>query len=295
MAKPKKTALGGGVNALFQNKMVVEEVKKEVSDSVILINIADIEPGEGQPRKNFDKDKIQQLADSIKEHGIIQPIVVSKEENSYRIIAGERRWRAARVAGLKKIPAIEKNVSRKEVLELALIENIQREDLNPIEEAEAYQRLIEEYKLTQEKLSEVVGKSRPFITNKMRLLVLNKDVRMMIIKGELSEGHGRTLLSLNDKENQDIAAKIIVENGYSVRQTEALVKKLNNPKNIVDNEENSVSDKSFIEVRKIQNDLKNALGTKVKLMDNNGKGKIVIDYFSADERERLIQYLIEKK
>lgn len=294
MAKPKKTALGGGVNALFQNKTVIEEVKKEVSDSVILINITDIEPGEGQPRKNFDKDKIQQLADSIKEHGIIQPIVVSKEGSVYRIIAGERRWRAARVAGLKQIPAIEKTVSRKEVLELALIENIQREDLNPIEEAEAYQRLIDEYKLTQENLSMVVGKSRPFITNKMRLLVLEKEIRMMIIKGDLSEGHGRTLLSLNDKENQLVAAKLIVENGYSVRQTEELVKKLNNPKKADENEQTEV-DTSFIEIKKIQNDLKNALGTKVKLVDNKGKGKIVIDYFSADERERLIQYLIDKK
>jgi len=293
MAKPKKTALGGGVNALFQNKTVIEEVKKEVSDSVVLINITDIEPGEGQPRKNFDKEKIQQLADSIKEHGIIQPIVVSKEGSVYRIIAGERRWRAARVAGLKQIPAIEKTVSRKEVLELALIENIQREDLNPIEEAEAYQRLIDEYKLTQEKLSEVVGKSRPFITNKMRLLVLDKEVRMMIIKGELSEGHGRTLLSLNDKENQIAVANLIVENGYSVRQTEELVKKFNNPKKTEEKENNSY-DQSFVEIKKIQNDLKNALGTKVKLVDNNGKGKIVIDYFSADERERLIQYLIEK-
>lgn len=294
MAKPKKSALGGGVNALFQNKAVVEEVKKEVSNAVILLNITDIEPGEGQPRKNFDKEKIQQLADSIKEHGLIQPIVVSKEGSTYRIIAGERRWRAARVAGLKEIPAIEKDVSRREVLELALIENIQREDLNPIEEAEAYQRLIDEYKLTQEKLSEVVGKSRPFITNKMRLLLLDKDIRLMIIKGDLSEGHGRTLLGLTDKNNQITAAKAIVENGLSVRQTEDLVKKLNNPKQKGENEDNS-ADTTFVEVRKIQNDLKNALGTKVKLVDNNGKGKIVIDYFSADERERLIQYLIEKK
>lgn len=294
MAKPKKSALGGGVNALFQNKTVAEEVKKEVSNAVVLLNITDIEPGEGQPRKNFDKEKIQQLADSIKEHGLIQPIVVSKEGSSYRIIAGERRWRAARAAGLKEIPAIEKNVSRREVLELALIENIQREDLNPIEEAEAYQRLIDEYKLTQEKLSDVVGKSRPFITNKMRLLLLDKDVRLMIIKGDISEGHGRTLLGLNDKDNQISAAKIIVDNGLSVRQTEELVKKLNNPKKTEEKNDNS-ADTNFVEVRKIQNDLKNALGTKVKLVDNNGKGKIVIDYFSADERERLIQYLIEKK
>ena len=174
-----------------------------------------------------------------------------------------------------------------------MIENIQREDLNPIEEAEAYQRLIDEYKLTQEKLSEVVGKSRPFITNKMRLLLLNKELRLMIIKGDISEGHGRALLGLKDKENQSVAAKLIVEKGLSVRQTEELVKKLNNPK--TDDDKDSVSaDTSFVEIRKVQNDLKNALGTKVKLVDNNGKGKIVIDYYSADERERLIQYLIEK-
>ena len=293
MAKPKKSALGGGVNALFQNKTVVEEVKKEVENAVILINVTDIEPGEGQPRKHFDKEKIQQLADSIKEHGLIQPIVVSKEGSTYRIIAGERRWRAARVAGLKQIPAIEKTVSRREVLELALIENIQREDLNPIEEAEAYQRLIDEYKLTQEKLSEIVGKSRPFITNKMRLLLLDKSVRKMIINGELSEGHGRTLLGLESKDNQIVAAKMIVEKCLSVRQTEELVKKLNNPKSS-DESDAVPADNKIIEVRKVQNDLKNALGTKVKLVDNNGKGKIVIDYYSAEERERLIQYLIEK-
>lgn len=292
MAKPKKSALGGGVNALFQNKTVVEEVKKEVENAVILINVTDIEPGEGQPRKTFDKDKIQQLADSIKEHGLIQPIVVSKEGSTYRIIAGERRWRAARVAGLKQIPAIEKTVSRREVLELALIENIQREDLNPIEEAEAYQRLIDEYKLTQENLSAIVGKSRPFITNKMRLLLLDKAVRKMIINGEISEGHGRSLLALENKDNQIVAAKMIVEKGLSVRQTEELVKKLNNSKTAEDDVVNP--DTKSIEVRKVQNDLKNALGTKVKLVDNNGKGKIVIDYYSAEERERLIQYLIEK-
>ena len=295
MAKEKKSALGGGVNALFQNKIVTEN---EISDSVIMINITDIEPGEGQPRKSFDKEKIEQLAESIKEHGVIQPIIVSKDGDIYKIIAGERRWRAARVAGMKKIPAIEKTVSKKEILEMALIENIQREDLNPIEEAEAYQRLIKEYDMTQENLSTIVGKSRPFITNKMRLLLLDEKIRTMVIAGQISEGHARAILGLENNDNQIMVAELIIENSFNVRQTEDIVKKINTGKYNHNNKEKNKEEENsdlFIEIRKIQNDLKNVLGTKVKLVDNNGKGKIVIDYFSADERERLIKYLMNNK
>jgi ParB family chromosome partitioning protein len=252
-----------------------------------------VEPGDGQPRKSFDKEKIEQLAESIKEHGIIQPIIVSKHGNTYKIIAGERRWRAARVAGLKKVPVIEKEVTDRQILEMALIENIQREDLNPIEEAEAYSRLISEYKMTQEELSKVVSKSRSAVANTMRLLGLSKSVRAMVISGELSEGHARCLLAIEEAEKQAEAAKIIIDNGYNVRQTENFIKQLKKKAEQGEKEEKdaNISDSFKIAVEDVQNKLKSSLGTKVKLVDKGGKGKIVIDYFSAEERERLIKYL----
>ena len=181
MAKEKKSGLGGGLNALFSADSVAAvttaPAQNEGGNSVFEVNINSVEPGDGQPRKSFDKEKIEQLAESIKEHGIIQPIIVSKSGKSYKIIAGERRWRAARVAGLKKVPVIEKEVTDRQILEMALIENIQREDLNPIEEAEAYSRLLSEYNMTQEELSKVVSKSRSAVANTMRILGLSKNVR----------------------------------------------------------------------------------------------------------------------
>ena len=297
MAKEKKSGLGGGLNALFSADSVAAVItaptQKEGGNAVFEVNINNVEPGDGQPRKSFDKEKIEQLAESIKEHGIIQPIIVSKHGNTYKIIAGERRWRAARVAGLKKVPVIEKEVTDRQILEMALIENIQREDLNPIEEAEAYSRLISEYKMTQEELSKVVSKSRSAVANTMRLLGLSKSVRAMVISGELSEGHARCLLAIEEAEKQAEAAKIIIDNGYNVRQTENFIKQLKKKAEQGEKEEKdaNISDSFKIAVEDVQNRLKSSLGTKVKLVDKGGKGKIVIDYFSAEERERLIKYL----
>ena len=300
MAKTKKSGLGGGLNALFSQDSVAAvttaPVQNEGVNSVFEVNINSVEPGDGQPRKSFDKEKIEQLAESIKEHGIIQPIIVSKSGNSYKIIAGERRWRAARVAGLKKVPVIEKEVTDRQILEMALIENIQREDLNPIEEAEAYSRLVSEYNMTQEDLSKVVSKSRSAVANTMRLLGLSKNVRAMVISGELSEGHARCLLSVEDAEKQLQAAKIIIENGYNVRQTENFIKQLKKKSENAEKDEQKekISDSFKIAVEEVQNRLKSSLGTKVKLMDKGGKGKIVIDYYSAEERERLIKFLTKE-
>ena len=300
MAKTKKSGLGGGLNALFSQDSVAAvttaPVQNEGVNAVFEVNINSVEPGDGQPRKSFDKEKIEQLAESIKEHGIIQPIIVSKSGNSYKIIAGERRWRAARVAGLKKVPVIEKEVTDRQILEMALIENIQREDLNPIEEAEAYSRLLSEYNMTQEELSKVVSKSRSAVANTMRLLGLSKNVRAMVISGELSEGHARCLLSVEDAEKQLQAAKIIIENGYNVRQTENFIKQLKKKSENAEKDEQKekISDSFKIAVEDVQNRLKSSLGTKVKLMDKGGKGKIVIDYYSAEERERLIKFLTKE-
>ena len=300
MAITKKSGLGGGLNALFSQDSVAAvttaPVQNEGVNSVFEVNINSVEPGDGQPRKSFDKEKIEQLAESIKEHGIIQPIIVSKSGNSYKIIAGERRWRAARVAGLKKVPVIEKEVTDRQILEMALIENIQREDLNPIEEAEAYSRLVSEYNMTQEELSKVVSKSRSAVANTMRLLGLSKNVRAMVISGELSEGHARCLLSVEDAEKQLQAAKIIIENGYNVRQTENFIKQLKKKSESAEKDEQKekISDSFKIAVEDVQNRLKSSLGTKVKLMDKGGKGKIVIDYYSAEERERLIKFLTKE-
>lgn len=296
MAKEKKTGLGGGLNALFQTSNL--DIPDERAENAVLeLNINDIEPGDGQPRKSFDKEKIEQLAASIQEHGLIQPIIVSKSGKIYKIIAGERRWRAARLAGLKKIPAIEKSVSNRQILEMALIENIQREDLNPIEEAEAYSRLMSEYNMTQEGLAQVVSKSRSAVANTMRLLGLCEKVRALVISGELSEGHARCLLTLEDAGKQEKAAHIIIENKYSVRETEKFVKNFDKFQEKMDKsgKQEDFSDAHSLAVKEIQNKLKSALGTKVSLVDREGKGKIVIDYFSAEERERLIQYLMKDK
>lgn len=302
MAREKKSGLGGGLNALFQSdtaeivSSVTEPQKGE--KTVFEVSINSVEPGDGQPRKTFDKDKIEQLAESVKEHGIIQPIIVNKKGRVYKIIAGERRWRAARVAGLKKVPVIEKEVTDRQILEMALIENIQREDLNPIEEAEAYSRLISEYKMTQEELAKVVSKSRSAVANTMRLLGLSEKVREMLISGELSEGHARCLLSVTDAKMQEQAAKAIVESGYNVRKAENFVKLLKKKEEQEKNnseKEDNITDEYKIAVNDVQNKLKVALGTKVKLADNGGKGKIVIEYYSADERERLIGLLTKKK
>lgn len=291
----KKSGLGAGVGALFNGSTLddISSISEAKENSIIEININDIEPGMGQPRTNFDKEKIEQLAESIKEHGIIQPLIVRKEGKVYRIIAGERRWRAARVAGLKKVPVIEKEATDREVIEMALIENIQREDLNPLEEALAYERLINEYELTQEELSKIVSKSRPLITNKMRLLDLPDEVKTMVTTGEIAEGHARTLLGLKDKDVIKSAAKDVANGGLSVRQTEELVKKLNAPGKVAGGETPKAT-LHDIAVKEMENKLKSKFKAKVSLTDKNGKGKIAITFTSSEERERILAMLLDE-
>ena len=291
----KRSALGKGLGALLQDSS--NAAPAETGNSIIEIDINQIEPGMGQPRKVFDQEKIQALAESIKEHGIIQPIVVKKEGLVYRIIAGERRWRAARVAGLTKVPVIEREASNQQIVEMALIENIQREDLNPIEEANAYARLIQEYKMTQEKLSSIVGKSRSNIANMLRLLNFSEPVQEMLSTGEITIGQARPILALAE-ENHASVAQIIVEKGMNARQAEAYVKKIveSSKKGAAEPTEDPEKEIFYQrEIEYIQQRLRTALGTKVKLDDRQGKGKIVIEYYSKDERERLLEFLTEKK
>lgn len=286
----KRAGLGKGLGALITENTTYDE-----KNSVIEVDINKIEPGVGQPRKNFDREKIEALAESIKEHGIIQPLIVTKENDLYYIIAGERRWRAARVAGIKKVPVIEREASTKEVVELALIENIQREDLNPVEEAEAYNKLIKDYSMTQEQVATIVGKSRPAVANMLRLLNLSKEVRNMLISGEISVGQARPLLAIEKAKEQNEVAKYIVKAELNARQIEQYVKKyLNKKEKNVEKEKINVDAVNKQEIKYVQDKLRASLGTKVTLNDKNGKGKITIEYYSKEERERLIDFLSEK-
>jgi ParB family chromosome partitioning protein len=280
----KRGGLGRGLNAL------INEAEIGGSNSVKEININEIEPNDKQPRKHFDQEKIEQLAASIKEHGIIQPLIVKNEKGYYKIIAGERRWRAARVAGLKTVPVIERDTTPREEMELALIENIQREDLNPIEESEAYEQLMSEYNLTQEKLSEVIGKSRPAIANALRLLSIADEIKKYVIDGELSAGHARALLSCEEKAQQIRFTEKIIEEQLSVRETEELIRNYNLAKKAVVKKFEKDAD-----IETILDKLRQSLKTKVKLVDRKGKGKIEIEYYSVEQREKLIDYLISNK
>ena len=275
----------GGTNNKSESKPVVKEVVKEVIKEVkvpadTILKLSDIEPNRDQPRKKFDKEALEELADSIKQYGLIQPIVVQKKEDYYEIIAGERRWRAAKLAKLKEVPVIIKEYTPQEVMEIALIENIQRKDLNPIEEALAYKALIDEYHLKQDELAKRVSKSRTAITNSMRLLKLEEQVQQMLINDEISMGHARALLSLEHNELQIDAAKTIVERGLSVRDTEKLVKSILNPKQSklpIPSSEDAVYDK-------LSEHLKDVMGTKVTINHKKGgKGKIEIEYYSKEE------------
>ena len=303
----KRKGLGKGINNLIpetdvirstpkkktEKKEVVKEVVKEVIKEVkvpvpgdTMMKISDIEPNREQPRKNFDKEALQELADSIKQFGIIQPIVVQKKDDYYEIIAGERRWRAAKLAKLKEVPVIIKEYSDREVMEIALIENIQRKDLNPIEEALAYKSLIDEYSLKQEELANRVSKSRTAIANSMRLLKLTDSVQNMLINDEIYMGHARALLTLEQEDLQIEAAKTIVSKGLSVRDTEKLVKSILNPKQVklpIPSAEAAIYDA-------IANKLREKMGTKVSINHKkNGKGKIEIEYYSQEELERLLE------
>lgn len=286
-----KKGLGKGLNSLF-NEEDIEEVTSDITKSsegdIKKVRMSLIEPNKKQPRHHFDEEKITALADSIKEHGLIQPIIITPSDNNmYKIVAGERRWRAAKKANLKEIPAVIRKYSEEQVAEIALIENLQRENLNPIEEAIGYNLLMDEFNLTQELISQRVGKSRSAIANSLRLLSLEDEIQKMLILGTLTSGHARAILSLDDKELRIALSKRIIEDNLNVRQAEALAKQLQKKKPQKKNSEKTAYD---IEIEKIQNTLSSAMGTKVKINHTAKKGKIEIEYYGNDDLERVLGF-----
>ena len=282
----KKFGLGKGLGALIPEDNIKE---KNIKDSgIIKIKIKDIKVNEKQPRKFFDDNKLQELAESVKEHGIIQPLILKEEEKGYSIIAGERRYRAAKIAELTEVPSVIMNISNEKLLQVSLIENIQREDLNPIEEAIAYERLLKEFSLTQEELSKTMGKSRASITNTMRLLKLDNRVKDYIIEGVISEGHGRAILPLENDAQYEMAQKII-DNSLSVRETEKLVKKIIN--NVVEEKESKRRKPLNPYYKDVRDRLQDHFGTKVNLNSNKNKGKIEIEYYSEEDLQRILDII----
>lgn len=298
----KKRGLGNGLNNLIPGGDDIEETKTEpriverVVEKIVekkaetMVKLVDIEPNKEQPRNNFNEDALLELADSIKQFGIIQPLVVQKKDKYYKIIAGERRWRAAKIAGIKEVPVIIKDYSDEEIMEIALIENIQREDLNPIEEAQAYRRLLQEYNLKQDEIAEKVSKSRTAITNSMRLLKLADEVQQMIIDEMITSGHGRTLLAIEDKDKQILLANQIFDEKLSVRETEKLVKAVVDPK---PKKEKEKYDDEVIYTN-LEDKIKTIVGSNVSInRKSKDKGKIEIEYYSVAELERIVE-LMEK-
>ena len=272
-----------------EEKMPVKTATAAPSDSVVMMKISQVEPNRNQPRKEFDKEKLEELAESIRQYGVIQPLLVQKSDGYYEIIAGERRWRASQMAGIREVPVIIRDYSEQEVVEISLIENIQREDLNPIEEANAYVRLMDEFHMTQEAISQRVSKSRAAVTNAIRLLRLPQEIREMLIYGELTEGHARALLGIPDPEAQIKAARTVIQNGASVRETEKLVKEILHPTVRPKRERNVQNDVIF---RDLEEQMKRVLGTKVSIRQKNkNAGKIEIDYYSGAELERLLDLI----
>lgn len=294
--KAKKTrGLGRGLNALFEgpdfSENIVEEKENKVSgDGVTIIKIRDIEPNKNQPRKTFDKEKLEALAESLKNHGVVQPILVKKEESGmYTIIAGERRWRAAKLAGLKEVPCLIRTFDEKELMEIALIENLQREDLNAIEEAEGYQRLIDTFNMKQDEVAQRVGKSRSAVANSLRLNKLSLKVKEMVISGTLSQGHARTLLSVEEEKSQILLAEKILKEGLNVRQTEKLVASFLNGENLdTEKKENIVSPAMKKYYNDIEKNLSKKFNTKVKISPGKKKSKIEFEYYSKEDLERLL-------
>lgn len=292
MTAAKNKGLGRGLGALLGNEAIPDNESRTILD----LSIHDVAPNDNQPRKYFDKDRLQGLSNSIQDNGVIQPIIVTKEQSGYQIVAGERRWRAAKLAGLKTIPAIVKELSNVEILQQALIENVQRQDLNPIETAEALSRLMSEHNMTQEKLSTTVGMSRSNVANTLRLLNLSSKVKKMIIADQLSQGHARSLLALPDKATQEAMADKIVELDLSVRDTEKLVKKLLEPKVELSSPEQVPVDEAYqLSIKTVEDELTRVLGTKVSLKDKKKKGQIVIEYYSLDDLERIMELMRQKE
>ncbi|MDI3311047.1 MAG: ParB/RepB/Spo0J family partition protein [Thermoanaerobacterium sp.] len=276
-----KRGLGRGLQAL------IPDIDEESVKGVENIKISDIEPNQFQPRKHFDDESLKELSDSIKEHGIIQPIIVRKNDFGYQIVAGERRWRAAKLAGLKEVPAIVKDFDDQKVMEIALIENLQREDLNPIDEAKAYKSLMEQFNLTQEEISKRVGKSRSSIANSIRLLNLDEEVQNMLMEGKITTGHAKVILALQDAEKQNMIAKKIVDKNLNVRETENLIKEVTSSKKKKRKESDAY-------IKEIEDNFCRFFGTKVKIIHGKNRGKILIEYYSEEDLSRLTELIIDR-
>ncbi len=287
----KRGGLGKGLDSLIpEGKTIIKE--KEEKSGEQIVKISKIEPNREQPRKNFAEKELQELAESIKQFGVLQPLLVKKNGEYYEIIAGERRWRAAKLAGLKEVPVIIREYTEKEIVEIALIENIQRENLNPIEEAVAYSRLMTEFNMKQEELAERVSKNRSTISNAMRLLKLGSKIQDMLIEGKLSAGHARALIDIEDAEVQYKIALRIEEEQLSVRDVEKLVRLLKNPKKVV---EKPVIEHAFV-YKDLEEKMISVMGTKVNInQKKNGRGKVEIEYYSNEELEHIFDLLMSIK
>ena len=283
MAKAK---LGRGLGSLFDEPVIAEN-----TDTVETLRITLVEPNKNQPRHSFDNDKIEELAESIKEHGVIQPIIVVRNDDRYKIVAGERRWRAAKKAGLKEIPAVIRNYSEFEIAQIALIENLQRENLNPIEEALGYQTLMNKFSMTQEDVSDKIGKSRSAIANSVRLLSLDEPIRQKLISGEISSGHARALLSVDSPKVRLVLLESIIEKGLNVRQSEALAKQLQKSK--PKKKKPALDEQVKAQLAILEDRLSTRLGTKVTLHHDNKKGKIEIEYYGNRDLDRIISIIEE--
>lgn len=301
-----KKGLGKGLGAIFGEDVIKESQEEAVRTKTaaaekddekgkeLMIKLALIEPNREQPRKDFNEEQLSELAESIKRYGVLQPLLVQKKGSFYEIIAGERRWRAAKMAGLKEIPVVLREYSKQETMEIALIENVQREDLNPIEEAQAYQQLVKEFSLTQEEIAARVAKNRATITNSMRLLKLDEQIQDMLIQNLISSGHARALLSLEDKGLQLKAAKMILDGRLSVRETERLVKRLAKGTSSEEDEkkEKTTDEALTLIYQNLEERMKTIMGTKVSIHNKDkNKGRIEIEYYSEAELERIVEMI----
>ena len=288
--------LGKGLDSLIPNTIGESKGKAdkgtgtENKNPETMVKLTAVEPNRDQPRKNFDEDALLELAESIKQFGLLQPILVQERDGYYEIIAGERRWRAAKIAGLKEVPVIIKNLTDQEIVEISLIENIQREDLNPIEEAQAYKRLLNEFHLKQDEVAERVSKSRTAVTNSMRLLKLCDEVQHMVVNEMITTGHARALLSIEDPEEQYMIAQKVFDEKMSVREVEKLVKNLHKPERAKNAENKSLE----VIYQNIEEKLMESLRTKVSISSkDNGAGKIQIEFYDHDDLDRLMEYIIK--
>lgn len=280
-----KRGLGKGLEAL------IPKVEQKEKGLVVEMDIESLTPNLFQPRKSFDKEKMEELKGSIKKHGIIQPVVVRKMANGFEVVAGERRLKAAKEIGLKKIPAIIRSINNEKSLEIALVENIQREDLNPVEQANAFKRLIDEFKLTQQELAEATGKSRALVTNTIRLLKLNPEIQKNIAEGKISFGHAKLLLSIEDEEMQSAVCERIITTDLSVRDTERLIKNIGR----VQKKKFQVKNITIEHFPEIEGRLRDALGTKISILYDGKKGKINIEFYNKEDLRRIVDLLLREK